>query len=446
MGRSIRWTLIGWFGLLLAAVLGSFGALLYQQVAEATLSGVDAGLEHRADAIAGALEWDRKDGWELELSGEYLRGLTARGYYGIWSPDGSLFRSGGVGGPAQPLRVEGLRTRGDLRELQRLGPEGTRIVVERSIAAEHARLDGLPALVVGLGALVLFFGLFGGMWLARRSLAPVSALADAAAAVNERDFKTRLDEHAGPTELRPLCRAFNAALDRLESAFQKQARFTADASHELRTPVSIIRAQAEQALKHERTPEEYRAALEACLRSAERMTGLVEGLLTLARIDAGEEPPARGPVQLDLLVRETTELMIPAAEAAQVALACATRPVRVAGDARLLGEVLTNLVHNGIRYNRPGGSLDVDLALEDGSALLAVRDTGIGIEERDLPHLFERFFRVDPARTRAHGGSGLGLSIVHWIVEAHGGTIEVDSQPGVGSTFMVRLPACAQQG
>ena len=440
MGSSIRWTLIGWFGLLLAVVLGSFGALLYQQAVEATLSGVDAGLDDRADAIAGALEWDLPDGWELELSEDYLSGLTVRGYYGVWSPDGSPLRSGGTGGPEHPLGDLGLRTRDDLRELERQGPEGTRIVVGRSIASEHARLDSLLVLVLGIGGLVLVLGLLGGLWLAHRTLAPVSALADAAAAVNERDFEARLDEQAAPAELRPLSRAFNATLDRLERAFLKQARFTADASHELRTPVSIIRAQAEQALKFERTPEEYRSALTACLRGAERMTKLVEGLLALARADAGEEQPARDPIELDQLVRETADLLRPAALAADVELACSTHPARVAGDARLLAEVLNNLVHNGIRYNRPGGKVDLDLILENGSALVAVRDTGIGIEAQDVPHLFERFFRVDPARSRAHGGSGLGLSIARWIVEAHGGTLEVDSRPQIGSTFTVRLP------
>jgi len=444
MGSSIRWTLIGWFGLLLAAVLGSFGALLYQQAAEATLSSVDAGLEDRAGAIAAALEWDAEDGWELELSEDYLSGLTARGYYGVWSPDGSSVRRGGAGVPDQPGANPGLRTRGDLREFERPGPEGARIVVGCSIAALRARLDSLLALVLGIGALVLVLGLLGGLWLARRTLAPVKALAHAAAAVNEHDLETRLDERSAPAELRPLSRAFNAALDRLETAFLKQARFTADASHELRTPVSIIRLQAEQALAQERTPEEYRAALMACLRGAERMTGLVEGLLALARADAGEEHPAREPVQLDLLVQETAELLRPAAVAAEVELGCATRPAWVAGDARLLAEVLGNLVHNGIRYNRPGGRVDVELSLENGSALLAVRDTGIGIDPKDLPHLFERFFRVDPARSRAHGGSGLGLSITHWIVEAHGGTLEVQSRPRAGSTFTVKLPIYSQ--
>ena len=441
MSSSIRWTIIGWFGLLLAVVLGTFGSLLYQQAAAATLEGVDAGLADRADAIAAALEWDEKDGWELELSEDYLEGLTARGYFRVWDPAGTSVSSGGAGGPDLPHEIAGFFTRGELREVERIGPDRSTILVGASIEAELARLASLRLLVIAVGSVVLALGLCGGVFFARRSLAPVSSLARAAADVSERNLDIRLDESSAPSELRPLAKSFNATLDRLQSAFLKQTRFTADASHELRTPVSIIRAQAEQALRNERSPAEYREALQACLRGAERMTGLVDGLLALARADAGEEQPALTPVDLGEVARDATELLRPAADAAEVSLSCTTQSVKVRGDSRLLAEVLSNLVHNGIRYNHQGGTVNVNVSQENGSVLLVVRDSGIGIKEEDLPHLFERFYRVDPARSRAHGGSGLGLSIAHWIIEAHGGTIEVASRPREGSTFSVRLPA-----
>ncbi|MFH0946877.1 MAG: ATP-binding protein [Planctomycetota bacterium] len=441
MISSIRWTIIGWFGLLLSVVLGTFGVLLYQQAAAATLQGVDAGLTNRADAIAAALEWDDREGWELELSDDYLGGLTARGYYRVWDPAGTPVSSGGAGGPDLPHGVAGFLTRDGLREIERAGPEGAMILVGTPIRAEIERLASLRLLVSTVGGIVLALGLCGGVFLARRSLAPVSSLASAAAAVNERNLATRLDESSAPSELKPLARSFNATLDRLQSAFLRQTRFTADASHELRTPVSVIRAQAEQALRNDRSPGEYRAALAACLRGAERMTGLVEGLLALSRADAGEERPALTPVDLAVVVRNATDLLRPEAVPAEVTLSCTTQPARVLGDSRLLAEVLSNLVHNGIRYNRPGGAVNVAVSQEDGSVMLVVSDTGIGIAKEELPHLFERFYRVDPARSRAHGGSGLGLSIAHWIVQAHGGAIEVESRPREGSTFSVRLPA-----
>jgi heavy metal sensor kinase len=439
MSSSIRKTLIGWYGVLLAAVLATFGALLYGQAATAALGDVDAALEDRARAIAGALEWDEQDGWELELSDDYLRGLAADTYFRVWTPEGALLRQGGGSGAAGADPSPGLHTAGNARELARKGPGGTSVLVGRSIAAERARLNSLLALVIGVGLLVVGLGVAGGSWLARRTLAPVSALADAAAAVTERDLSARLDERHAPEELRGLARAFNATLDRLEAAFARQARFTADASHELRTPVAILRAQVETALKGERAASEYRSTLEACGRAADRMAGLTESLLALARADAGERPAA-GPVALDALVREGADLLRPSARAAGVELRCSVEPATVVGDARLLSEVLSNLVTNGFRYNRPGGRVDVTLGRENGEAVLRVRDTGVGIPTDALPHVFERFYRVDAARSRAHGGSGLGLSIVRWIVEAHKGTVEVLSEPDVGSTFTVRLP------
>ncbi len=440
MSRSIRKTLICWYGVLLAAVLATFGAALYGQAATAALGGVDAALEDRARAIAAALEWDARDGWELELSDDYVRGLAADAHFRVWSPEGSVLRQGGGSGTAGTAPSPGLHTVGDTRELVLKGPGGTSVLVGKPIGAELARLKSLLALVVGVGLLVLALGVAGGWWLARRTLAPVGALTDAAATVSERDLSARLDARHAPEELRGLARAFNATLDRLEAAFARQARFTADASHELRTPVATLRAQVESALNGERTAPEYRATLEACGRAAGRMAGLIESLLALARADARERL-ASEPVSLDTLVREGTDLLRPTACAAGVELHCSAEPASAVGDARLLSEVVLNLVTNGFRYNRPGGRVDVTLERENGQAVLRVSDTGVGIPADALPHVFERFYRVDAARSRAHGGSGLGLSIVRWIVEAHRGTIEVASKLDVGSTFTVRLPA-----
>jgi heavy metal sensor kinase len=439
--RSIRWALIGWFGLVLVAVVGTFGGLLYGQARSATLEGVDAGLHDRAHAIAAALEYDDVDGWEVELSDDYLRGLAADGAFRVWAPDGAVLREGGEGARDGAAPALGLWTREDRRELVLAGPEGTRILVGRSVAAEEDRLARLLALVVGAGLAVVALGLAGGAWLARRSLVPVGSMAATAASIDERDLSKRLDEGACPRELRGLARAFNRALDRLEAAFLRQAQFTADASHELRTPVAVLRTQAEQALRGERTAKEYRATLEACVRAAERMTGLVESLLSLARADEAGSRSSSGAFALDGLVRETAEQLRPLAEAEGVEICCAGEPVEVRGDARLLGEALSNLVGNGVRYNRRGGAVEVSVSRENGEAVIRVRDTGVGIPAGALPHIFERFYRVDPARSRGRGGSGLGLAIARRIVEAHEGSIEVESRPGEGSTFTVRLPA-----
>jgi len=441
MRSSIGWTLIGWYGLVLTFVLGVLGTTLYWQAAATTMDGTDAALADRARAIVAALEWDERDAaWELELSDDYLRGIAADAFFSIRAPDGTLLRSGGDPAPGPGQELAALRASGDLREVELPGVRGARVVVGRSIAAERAALRRLLATVVGAGLAVLLFALWIGRSLTKRTLAPVAAMTRTAASIDVRDLSARLDEESCPLELRGLARSFNEALARLEGAFERQSRFTADASHELRTPVAVIRAQVELALQRDRTLDQYRATLQACLRAAERMTGVVESLLVLARSDAGQGH-AGETVALDEIVREVVALHRPAAEAEGVTLESGAEPVTVSGDARLLVDLLSNLVSNGVRYNRPGGSVKVALGREDGLAVVRVRDTGIGIPEEALPHVFERFFRVDRARSRERGGTGLGLSIASWIAELHGGSIEVESRPDAGSTFTVRLPA-----
>lgn len=441
MASSIRGTLIGWFGLLLTAVLTVFGVTLYRRVQVATLESVDAGLQHRARAIAAALEWDPQEGWEIELSADYLSGLSADGYFASWAPDGTPLFHDVAGEARRPREAPGLYDRGDAREVEIEGPRGTRVLVGRPIRVEQERLAGLLVVIVSAGGAVLALGLCGGWWLARRSLSPVDALTRAAAAVGPGELGVRLDERAAPRELRGLTRAFNETLDRLQAAFVAQSRFTADASHELRTPLTILRTQTERALKSERPVAEYRAVLESCLRAAERMSDLVERLLRLARTEADAEALDRGPVALDEIVREATETLQPAARARDVTLHLDAARVSVCGDPRLLADAVSNLLDNGIRYNRPGGRVEASLEEENGTAILRVTDTGIGIPPGAESQLFERFYRVDSARSRANGGVGLGLAIVRSIVQAHEGSISVASTPGTGTEFTIRLPA-----
>lgn len=441
MRRSIRLTLIGWFGLLLAAVLIAFGGLLYARTKSTLLEGIDAELESRSAAMVGALEWDEHEGWELDLSDDFLRGIAADASYGLWGSDGTLLRSGGASPPTAPTGASGLRTSGDLREIEVAGAAGARVVVTRALAAERARLAALRVtlIAVGLGTLVLGVGV--GAWLARRTLAPLESLTQTAASIRAQDLSRRLDERSAPLELEGLARAFNAALERLEQAFQAQVRFTADASHELRTPLAVLRAQAEQALRGARTPQEYRATLEACLRAVERMSSLTESLLDLARADAGERAASVEPLSLDQVVREEAEQLRPLAEAQGLALALSAESVRVRGDKAQLAEVFSNLISNSVRYNRPGGRIEVDCARQNGSAVVRVADTGVGIPAHAIPLLFERFYRVDTDRARQRGGAGLGLAIARAVVEVHGGAIDVESRLGEGSCFTVRLPA-----
>ena len=205
----------------------------------------------------------------------------------------------------------------------------------------------------------------------------------------------------------------------------------------------MVLTQTQTALARERPAAEYRESLAACQRAAQRMRRLTESLLTLARLDSGEATASREPCDLDRVTRDAIELLRPLAQEQSIALEVEATPTRCVGNAEQLGQVVTNLVSNAIAYNRPGGSVRVKVTSEPGAAVLAVCDTGQGIAPEDLPHIFERFYRADKARSSAAGRTGLGLAITQAIVEAHSGTIEVATELGKGSTFTVRLPAKA---
>jgi len=231
----------------------------------------------------------------------------------------------------------------------------------------------------------------------------------------------------------------NSTFSRLEAAFNQQKQFTADASHELRTPLAVLISEAQTALARERTAAEYRETVEACLESAQQMRRLTESLLNLARLDAGSREIAKEPVDLADVARSSVDRIRMLAERRGIVIACDLATAITTGSAELLGQVATNLLTNAVHYNRPNGTIHVATRSEDGAAILKVADTGIGIASEDLPRIFERFYRADKSRTDAGGRSGLGLAICKAIVDLHGGTIDVLSQAGTGTTVTVRL-------
>jgi signal transduction histidine kinase len=241
-------------------------------------------------------------------------------------------------------------------------------------------------------------------------------------------------------ELAGLANAINGAFDRLQLAFEQQTRFTADASHELRTPLSVVVAQADLATKKSRSPEDYRQAIDAIRRAAQRMQGVVEGLLTLARADAGEIRMRDDTIRLDELVAETCRLLEPLAADHQVTVHQQLEPTLLCGDQDRLGEAIANILGNAIRYNSRPGRVDVSLNGSPHDVVLCIADTGRGIPDAQKELVFDRFFRSDQARTRSVDGSGLGLAIAKWIIEAHGGAIACQDRPSGGTMFEVRLP------
>jgi signal transduction histidine kinase len=230
-------------------------------------------------------------------------------------------------------------------------------------------------------------------------------------------------------------------IGRLNQAFTQQRRFVADASHELRTPVTVIRSVTDVALAQPLSLEEYVAVLRDVNAEAERLSQLINVLLALARADEGQVQLDREPVRLDLLAFDVALTIEPLAVERGITLQVEKlEPAMVLGDTARLIQAMMSLVDNALTYTNAGGTVTLSVEVSNASAYFIVCDTGIGIAPQDAAHIFERFYRADPARSRAAGGSGLGLTLVDWVVNAHGGSITVESQPGQGSTFTVILP------
>jgi len=286
---------------------------------------------------------------------------------------------------------------------------------------------------------MLFIGLFTGWFISSRAIKPINDISAAALKISAGDLSQRISTNETESELGQLAGVLNATFGRLETAFAQQQQFTSDAAHELRTPVSVLLTQTQGTLNRERSAAEYRETVEACQRAAQRMRRLIESLLELARLDAGQEQFKRLPFDFSKIVRDCAALVQPLAEERNVNIHADLAVVECTGDSERLAQVVTNLLMNAIQYNQPAGQVRVSLESRDGTAVLAVADTGPGISPEDLPRVFERFYRAD--KSRSTGGNGLGLAISKAIVEVHGGTLEATSNPGAGTTFTVRLPA-----
>jgi signal transduction histidine kinase len=294
-----------------------------------------------------------------------------------------------------------------------------------------------PVILLGAGLL--------GYWLAGTSLRPVEGIMDEVDAISDgTSLHRRLAVPVSGDEMARLAQTVNGMLARLEQSFASLHRFTADASHELKTPLQVLRAGVERALIHPGTPAEIIQSLDETLAQINQMTEMVENLLTLARADEGRAPLAVEESDLREVVADVAETAGMLGEDAGVTAvhAMPAQPVRLAVDRHRIREMLLNMVTNAIKYTPQGGRVALTLEEDAEAVTFRVQDTGTGIAPGDLPHIFDRFWRADQARSRtgARPGTGLGLAITKWIAEAHGGTITVQSRPGRGSVFTVRLP------
>ena len=280
-----------------------------------------------------------------------------------------------------------------------------------------------------------------GYWMSRKALAPVDALVRTARDIGGTNLNRRLQTLKTGDELQRLTDTLNEMLDRIESAFQKITQFTADASHELRTPVSLIRTEAELALRRSRTEAEYKESLRQILQEAERTTLLIEQLLELARADSGRASLTMQPVDLPEVLRSVVSSWQQVAAARNLQFSADIREsgCSVMGDPTLLWRLADILLDNAFKYTPSPGSVRLVLEVREETAVITVQDSGMGISPEEQEKIFERFYRVDKARSRGQGGVGLGLAIAEWIVLQHRGAISVESRPGEGATFGVKL-------
>jgi heavy metal sensor kinase len=455
---SIRLRLTLWYVLLLAIILAGFSAGIYLTLRHNLYANLNDSLETRANDLVPLISQEGArptlpedvSANSPDLGEQFVRLFDVSGQPTFDNSDQAgtvpvdakavqralsgktTIRGASVGGDqfrvlAAPIEVDG-RVIGVL-EVGRTAGDVT---------------DTLNILLLILGIaypVTLAAASLGGIFLAGRALSPIDRLTRLARRISAEDLSQRLDLRLPDDEVGRLARTFDEMIARLEDAFQRQRQFTADASHELRTPLTAIKGQAEVALSRPRDAVAYREVLQAVNEEVDRLIRMVGSLLTLARADAGQIPIASEPVSLGDLIAAAVEQVRPMAEERSLRLSVDRGPsATLQADEDLLLHLLLNLLDNAVKYTASGGRVTVGWRVNGREIELRVRDTGVGIGPEHLPHIFDRFYRADKARSRAEGGAGLGLSISRWIVEAHRGSISVESSPEEGSTFTVKLP------
>jgi two-component system, OmpR family, heavy metal sensor histidine kinase CusS len=459
--RSIGVRLTLWYGAALAFSLLLFGAAMWFGMQHSMYHAVDESLRDRVEGVRHFIEQESQWLTMEEMRAEFRE-------HSVLGPGGDLFQVAdsegnwiyrsnplydervpvyGLPELESQLRFENVVIQGaPLRFLSQTAEAGGRTFIIQVAAPLHELQEGLDDflwIVVTAVPLVLFAASFGGYWMSRRALHPVDEITRTARSITVEKLSSRLTVPQSGDELQRLSETLNDMIGRLEAAFQRIARFTADASHELRTPLSLMRTTAELSL---RKPDDARGmseALQQILAEVERTSQLVENLLWVARTDSGDERLMRERIDLVESAQEACIQASPLANEKQIRLESRlpSQPVLVKGDRQALRRLFLILIDNAVKYTPRGGHVQVVIEHRDGIAMGQVKDNGIGIPETEIPHIFERFYRVDKSRSREQGGAGLGLAIGRWIVEAHDGKIFAESQAGGGSTFRVELPS-----
>jgi heavy metal sensor kinase len=462
--RSISFRLVAWYAGLLSVIFVLLCALLYldlrhflendlrQTEARRARQIANTLLAHVGQTGEAAVASQTKEWYQPETSGRFIRITRTNGtlIYISGPPKDNSFDPAEI--PALPLLNET-----ELSQKIKLSNGKTLVV-----AALNFKSAGNPAYLVEFGELLdplkmmldrlflqlalglplaILVAVAGGWLLVRRALTPVEKITRAAERITQYNLSERLPVARTGDELERLSVSLNRMIARLDDAFQNSKRFVADASHELRTPLTVLRGELENLSEDSRLNAEFRERASSLLEEAIHLTKIVEQLLTLSRLDAGEAQTDWSRFDLAELARSTAEQMSLLAEDKGIAIACEAKlPVTVEGDRARLKQVVVNLLDNAIKYTPPKGAVHLSVAANNGHAVLEIADNGIGIPAAALPHVFERFYRVEQTSVANSESAGLGLSIVKSICTAHGAEVKAESTFGQGSRFRVKLP------
>lgn len=464
--RSLTFRLVAWYALVLTvsfALLGALTLVFLQHYLEGSQLQTQMKRAHQiADTLVAAAARTGESALGRQIEALYAPEVNER-FIRITAADSRVVYVSGRprSGRFDPAKVPLPRSlsSGSLRKevlpsgslliatapYPQQGPVRYRVEVGISTANSEATLRQV-LLMLALGLPVgLAVAVAGGSVLVRRALKPVDRMARTAEAITQQSLSERLPVAPTGDELERLSLSLNHMIGRLEDAVQASRRFVADASHEMRTPLSVLRGELEGLAQDRQLAPHTRETLGSLLEEVDRLADIVESLLALSRLDAGLAPAEWVVFDLAELAATTAEQMSLLACDKDIEVVCdSVSGVPVEGDRARLKQVIVNLLDNAIKYTPRGGRVDLTVAREGEDAVLDVVDNGIGISGDALPHVFERFFRADGSRSREPGGAGLGLSIVKSICAAHGARIEVVSEPGRGSTFRIRLPLVRQ--
>ncbi len=460
--RSFSFRLVAWYTCLLTAIFVLLCALLYLDLKHFLQHSLCESQARRTRQIANTLlsqiqskgqfyvAGQAKAWYEPEIADRFIRITRVGGpvIYASGPPkDGSFdpaevppFVPAPTAESFHPLKLSNGKML-IVAALNYKAADNESYIVESGTVFDPMELNHLILqLIIGLPIAVIIITA-GGYILVRRALMPVEQITRAAEQITQHNLSERLPVSKTGDELERLSVSLNRMIARLDDAFRNSKRFVADASHELRTPLTILRGELETLIENKRLDAEARERAASMFEEAVRLTRIVEQLLTLSRLDAGEAQAEWSRFDLAGLAKTTADQMSLLAEDKKIAVQCdANQSVEVEGDPARLKQVVVNLLDNAIKYTQPGGAVQLHVRRSNGHAVLEVEDNGVGIPSDALSHVFERFYRVDQIRSGDSEGAGLGLSIVESICAAHGAVVEAESAPGKGSCFRIKLP------